>query len=205
MLKQAKIISLKPIYTYIVKIAKKTDLHAALSDKREYAEICKNLAQQIDPCQGFYLWGKYNKKRLWTNIYLGKAGYGKTAYLRSRILEELIDERMCFWRKCYSEDELMDAGQRLHHDMWSKYAKGAKRAFLKAGSTHIVWVPTEHLNNKDILRVEADLIEAMNPVANIVRPAPPAMLQADTRNIFEQLRICIHEARNSKFEIKLAD
>ena len=70
---------------------------------------------------------------------------------------------MCFWRVKYSENDLKNAGQRLHPEMWSKYLYDVQRAFLKAGSTHITWVPTEHLSNdKDILRIEADLTETSN-------------------------------------------
>jgi hypothetical protein len=200
-----RMISLKPIYEFIQKFPAERNLLSALSDKKDYGRLCKHLVTPIEQCQGFYLWGRYNKRGLWTNKYLGKAGFGKTAHLRSRILKELTRERMCFWRVKYSENDLKNAGQRLHPEMWSKYLYDVQRAFLKAGSTHITWVPTEHLSNdKDILRIEADLIEAMNPKANLIRPAPPAHLQTDTRDIFEQMRICIHEGRNTKFVVKLA-
>ncbi len=197
---QLKIISLKPLYDFIHKIALEKDPMSALSNKREYSNLCRALVGPIDRCQGFYLWGRYDRKGLWINIYLGKAGHGKIAYLKSRKLEELIDKRMCFWLSCYPEDKLLETGKHLHGEMWSKYAKNAKRAFLKAGSTHIAWTPTEHLNNRDVLRVEADLIEAMNPIANLMRPAPPSSLQADTRNIFEQFGTGV--LRRARHQIK---
>ena len=56
-----------------------------------------------------------------------------------------------------------------------------------------------------ILWVEADLIEAIHPIANIMRPARPSILQADTRNIFEQFRTSIHLAHGSRHAVKLAD
>ena len=190
---QIKIISLKPLYDFIKQIPESTTLLSVLRDKEDYGILCREIAKPVDQCQGFYLWGKYNRRGLWTNIYLGKAGFGKTAHLGNRILKELLSERMGLWRLMYSEKELLDAGQNLHQKMWGRYLKNAQRAFLKAGSTHIAWVPTKHLNNKEVLRVEADLIEAMNPVANMMRPAPPANLQADTRDIFEKMRFNIHE------------
>jgi hypothetical protein len=202
MTEPVKIIALKPLYYFIHRASLEKDLLSALSDKREYVEICKDLVDPIDQCQGFYLWGRYDKKGLWTNIYLGKAGFGKTAYLRSRIFKELTAERMSFWITRYPEKELLDAVPHLHPKMWITYSKHTRRAFLKAGTTHIAWVPTAHLSNEDVLRVEADLIEAMNPKANQVRPAPPPYLQADTRNIFEQFRTSIHEGRSERYELK---
>jgi hypothetical protein len=196
---QKRMILLKTLYLYIRGIPKEKELLSVLSDKKEYVSKCKNLIGSIDRCKGFYLWGTYDKRGLWTNMYLGKASSGKIANLRSRILEELIDERMCFLKIRYSEKELKEAGRELHGEMWRKYEKHANRAFLKYGSTHIAWVSTGHLSNNVMLLVEADLIEAMNPKANLIRPKPPAYLQPDTRDIFEQFRASIHEGRNTKY------
>lgn len=197
----SKLLLLKPVYDFIQNLALDEDPLSALSDKKEYTRLCRALVRPVDRCQGFYLWGCYDRKGLWTNIYLGKAGTGRTTCLRSRMLDEIIKERMCFWLSRYSEKKLLETGIQLHRDKWSQYSKNARRAFLKVGSTHIIWIPTEHLNDIDILRVEADLIEAMNPRANLVRPAPPSSLQADTRNIFEQFRFQIHEGRNTAFQV----
>ena len=75
--------------------------------------------------------------------------------------------------------------------------------FEKVGATHIIWVPAPQIADDDIRRVEADLIEALNPTANQVRPAPPKKLQDDTTRIFEAFRRSIHEARRSKFFIEV--
>ncbi len=182
-----------------------TALAGNSTNGRHYARLCSDLVQLIDECQGFYLWGRYDKQKLWTNIYLGKAGFGRTAHLKNRILEELKDERVCLLRVAYSRDKLLEIRSRQHPGMWHSYEKHFKRALLKAGTTHITWVPTGHLSNDDVERIEADLIEAMNPTANIRRPAPPATLQEDTRDIFQRFRSCIHEGRSSKFEVKLVE
>jgi hypothetical protein len=39
-----------------------------------------------------------------------------------RILEKLIDERMCFWIMLYSKGQLFDAAKRLHGEMWDNYS-----------------------------------------------------------------------------------
>lgn len=195
-------ISLESLYNF-VREKSHSDLLFVLTEKKEYAALCKDLVRPIERCQGFYLWGRYNKRGMWTNIYLGKAGLGKTANLRNRIFKELIGERLCFWRGAYSEEKLNETGQLLHREMWKKYSKNADRAFLKASCTHIAWVSIQHLDNSDVIRVEADLIEAMNPRANLMRPKPPDHLQSNTRGVFELLRACIHAARGTRFSIRL--
>ena len=56
---------------------------------RYYANECRKLTDIIAEARGVYLWGRYDKKGLWRNIYLGFAGEGKTACLRARFNEEL--------------------------------------------------------------------------------------------------------------------
>ena len=58
---------------------------------------------------------------------------------------------------------------------------------MKEGATHIVWVPAPHLANQDIKPVEAGLIEALNPRANIHHPIPPSSVQKEeVTRVFEQ-------------------
>jgi hypothetical protein len=159
------------------------------------------VTKPIDECQGFYLSGSYDKKGLWRNIYLEMAGFKKDKKnLRKRICEELKDERGCLWRHVRTEAEAMAIRERIHE---GKYGSTWLRAFRKSGATHIIWVPAPQIADDDIRRVEADLIEALNPTANQVRPAPPKKLQDDTTRIFEAFRRSIHEARRSKFFIEV--
>ena len=73
----------------------------------------------------------------------------------------------------------------------------------KAGSTHIVWVAFTGLDNNIVKEVESDLIEALNPIANTMRPAPPHTLQKVSRKVFGCLRSAIHENREEKYALKL--
>jgi hypothetical protein len=69
---------------------------------KEYSCRCKLIAQQVDEVAGFYVWGRYDRKRFWHSIYLGKAGFKEDKKnLRKRILEELKDERAFVWRYIY--------------------------------------------------------------------------------------------------------
>jgi hypothetical protein len=75
---------------------------------REYSHLCKVITEDVDEVAGFYVWGRYDRKRYWHSIYLGKAGYKKDKKnLRKRILEELKDERAFVWRYIYDQTEVL--------------------------------------------------------------------------------------------------
>jgi heme-degrading monooxygenase HmoA len=157
-------------------------------ESKHYRDLCDDIIRNVPDGQGFYLWGYY-QKRLWRNVYIGKAGKGNKANLRTRILEELKDERAALWCEFQSEEAL----KRWEHE---RYRKQIERALRKRGSTHVVWVSTPALSNADVMRVESDLIEALNPKANTQRPAPPTrVLLRDTVRVFKALRSSIHRDR----------
>lgn len=165
---------------------------------RPYSTLCKQLTEKIPDSQGFYLWGKFERSGLWRNIYLGKAGFSKAAGLRKRILEELKDERCSIWADVFSKSQLLQLVPEVHANpsQWRKIRRQWERSLNKAGTTHIVWVKTPQLSNSDVKRIEADLIEALNPQANMRRPAPPSrVLQKDTAGIFRRFRTEIHRHR----------
>ncbi len=145
---------------------------------------------------GFYLWGCYDRKKYWHSIYLGKAGFGKTAHLRARISAELRDERWFIWRHVLSEEGILKMSDQIFS---GRYHKECERAMRKAGATHIIWVPAPRIENEEITRVEADLIEALNPKANIIRPTPPHNVQEEATQIFGAFRRTIHAARKTAF------
>jgi len=192
------IITLGPLYDVIRKSADRRllpKLDGKNAPGRLYTRTCTEIADCIPDTQGFYLWGTFEQNKLWRNIYLGKAGAGRNARLRKRILEELKDERAFAFRAFFSPSALEDIRTEIHGD---KYRREWKRSVRKEGTTYIVWVSTPHIENeKDVLRIEADLIESMNPSANLERHAPPQSLQSDTREIFGLFRIRIHEQRKT--------
>jgi hypothetical protein len=198
---EAGIVSLQPLYVFVREHAAPAALNGRSAVGRQYFELAKALAEGIAPTQGFYLWGSYDAKGLWHNVYLGKAGFGKTAHLRARILEELKDERCCLWQVALTKEELMAAGARHYAPMWHQYEYHWKRAFRKAGTTHIVWVGDSELSNAAVPNIESDLIETLNPTGNVSRPIPPVSLQTHTREIIGHFRQAIHEARERKYRV----
>ena len=74
---------------------------------KEYSRRCKAIAGNVDEVAASYVRGRYDRKRYWRSIYLGKAGYKEDKKnLRKRILEELKDERAFVWRYIYDETEV---------------------------------------------------------------------------------------------------
>jgi hypothetical protein len=198
-----RFITLRKLYDFIAKHGNNAE--ALRLEKttlgKEYCKICDDLVEPIDEERGFYLWGAYDRKGYWKNIYLGKAGYGDGSSLKKRIREELKDERCGLWRSVYGEEELLTIGAKIHPATWPKYKSAWKRAMRKAGTTHIIWVPAPRLTNDHVKMIEPDLIEALNPTANHQRPAPPKSLQKETTQIFSQFRATVHGARESKYRI----
>jgi hypothetical protein len=161
---------------------------------REYSALCGEVTRHIQDAQGFYLWGVFDSRRYWHSIYLGKAGFGSTKSLKKRICEELKDERAFLWRAFYREGRLLQIRDRIHpHGKYSWH-----RAMKKRGSTHVLWVSAPSFSSRSIEPIEADLIEALNPRANIRRPTPPHNVQREASKIFEKFRSLIHVSRSSK-------
>lgn len=196
------VISLKRLYEFVERYKQneeavrleRTDLG------NQYSRICETLTDAVDEAQGFYLWGKYDKKKYWRSIYLGKAGYGDKKSLKKRIREELSDERCCIWRSAFTVDQLHAIRERIHN---GRYEKNWNRAMLKAGTTHIVWSSAPGIDSANITRVEADLIEALYPSANLMRPIPASTVQQEATDIFQSFRRTIHEARRDAFPVSL--
>lgn len=165
---------------------------------RQYSKIVDGIVSTIPDTEGFYLWGAYSEKGLWQNIYLGMAGYGAMKSLKKRIREELKDERCAIWRVVYTYDNLMAIRDRIHD---GKYAASWKRAMRKSGTTHVAWVSAPNTPNENVRNVESDLIEALNPGANLNRPASPDHLQENAARIFAAFRKAIHLGRQQRFPI----
>jgi hypothetical protein len=195
------IVSLHPLYDYVKSNPDPKVLDIRSPVRRRYRSLAASICEQIQPVQGFYLWGRYEPNRLWRNIYLGKAGFGKTAHLRARILEELRDESACIWCSTFSEETLRKAGERNHPRMWHKYQFHMTLALKKVGATHIVWVAVPGLSNPDVRNIESDLIETFNPLANVSRPVPPVTLQERTKEIIGEFRSLIHGHRDTMYAI----
>ncbi len=171
---------------------------------RHFGSEVVSLCSQIAAEQGFYAWGQFDANGLWRTAYVGKAGFGKVNMLRERICKELKTERIVFWGSGQSKRALglYGAGGTATTDAIKDSQKRAlqvenhfERALRKEGATHIVWVATPHLSNDDVNLVEPDLIETLNPAANIQRSAPTSGLQDMTVTVIREMKKQIHEMR----------
>jgi len=198
---QSGFLSLRPLYDLVGSDIDYNGLDRTSPARRRYGLKAAGLCEEIAPLQGFHLWGRYEANGLWLNIYLGKAGFGKTAHLRARILEELKDERACIWRAFVSEETLTEACKRNHPTMWHEYQFHMARALKKTGATHIAWVADPDLENSAVQNVESDLIETFNPRANASRPVPPVTLQGHTKKIIAEFRSLIYAHRKERLSV----
>jgi hypothetical protein len=98
---------------------------------KEYSRRCGRIVDAVPELPGFYIWGRYDSRRYWRSIYLGKAGYGPKKNknnLRVRILEELKDERGFVWCHVYEQEEVRKICHRISDGKYSW-----KRALFKMG------------------------------------------------------------------------
>src|ERR1700690_4650184 len=132
---QQGVISLRPIYAFVGKHRKQCDEHGVPfayhmrgSDLGgAYCSKCDHVLSEpheVPKQRGFYLWGFYNKKKFWVNVYLGKADLRKTAHLRDRLYKELTAERAFAWREFYEKEKVVG------FDL--EYPTEVKRALRKA-------------------------------------------------------------------------
>ncbi|WP_430220009.1 hypothetical protein [Paenalcaligenes sp. Me131] len=172
---------------------------------RKYGKKVKEITASLPSDAGFYLWGFYTSVGLWRSVYLGKAGYGVSTSLRSRIDEELRDERpfaWCehqmntdhIWQKWKNPDNIPG------HEPSPKARQHFDRSIRKAGSTHVIAVslPVSEIDNKSISSIEADLIETLNPIANVQRPRPHSSLQDKTIEVIRVFKDSIHSHRPAR-------
>lgn len=195
-------LSLQPLYEFLELEHDQAGLHGRSQEGRRYGAVVTRICRTIAATQGFYLWGRYERNGLWRNVYLGKAGFGRTAHLRARIQEELKDERACIWCAFVSVRTMEAVGERNYPRKWHQYKKDMHRALKKKGTTHIVWVADPHLDNSQVQNIESDLIETLSPSANMSRPVPPVILQEHTKTIIGELRALIHAHRPEHFFIR---
>lgn len=188
-------VNLTPLYKLVRDKADINHLNGRTLVARQFSKLANVLATDVALEAGFYLWGYYEKNGLWRNIYLGKAGFGKTSNLRARIFEELRDERVAVLISFFTKEQIWQEGARVYAKMWHSYQTHAERALRKSGCTHIFWVSLPELSDLEVRNVEADLIEILNPSANISRPPPPDHLQHHTRDVLAALRVNIHTSR----------
>lgn len=198
-------VSLRDLYTHLDENPHRDHLDCRSPIARAYSQVAQRAIATVSPERGFYLWGYYESRGLWRNLYLGKAGFGKTTNLRARILEELRDERMALLRTLFTKEAIWAASSRIYATMWHKYSMHGERAIRKAGATHIVWVSAPEITDAEVREIESDLIKTLNPSANVSRSVPPSRLQARTKEVLACLRETIHEHRSDRFKVILRD
>lgn len=202
------IIELNNLYAFAEADRGGNGLHANSKTGRKFGKECSDLVHKVSEHGGFYIWGMYDSNCSWKNIYIGKAGFKKSTSLKARILEELKDERQFFWRTVLSENSLLEKCEEYYPEMKKVYINHWQRSLQKFNSTHVIWVAidkenTSHVENL-ILQIESDLIETMNPTANIKRPKPIDTFIPNTIEVVNYIKQHIRDNRPIKPYIPIA-
>lgn len=198
------IISLKPLYDFVNdKDEEGRGLRTDTSQGKEYMDIARELIQKSDipEVNGIYLFGKYDGSKIWKNIYLGESEAGKRQSLKIRIEDHLRRSKMIFWRTVMTKEQVLKELQTFRN---GKYENNHKIDIRKTGSTHIVWAALPD-TEVDIMEVERDLIEIMNPPANIQEYKPKGVAQDFTLKVVSSIRSTIHRNRDHQYQIDIMD
>lgn len=210
------VVSLKPLYDFVREFEEQNHYDAAKPDTiaayrierasgegEKYRKRCSGVLEGVPDKRGFYLWGFYNSRKFWVNVYFGKSDEGKTAHLKERLYKELTAERAAIWREVNPDNaQVLAIGEKVHPKMWHKYEPHWKRALGKAGSTHIFWVAPPDLSPRSVDPIENDLIEALNPTGNRQRRTPSPTLQDRAGEILNKFRQMVHANRESQFPLE---
>jgi hypothetical protein len=192
------IINLAPLYEYLKKEKYSKEILNGKSEiGRGYSKEATILCESIATKPGIYLWGYYDKKKFWTNQYVGQASGKTNGTLKERLLKELKVERLFLWGNREDYDDVHKFACN-HYSNQTKVKMHFDRACLKKGSTFILWYALDQVLKKKILdQLEADLIETLNPVGNKMRPTPNLGMHdiADTAKIIASFRDLIHSSR----------
>ncbi|MFA6455294.1 MAG: PD-(D/E)XK nuclease family protein [Bacteroidota bacterium] len=175
------VLNFAPLFSYIKK-------HKEIPHKKEpefapYMKLYKELVADIANMPGWYIWVNAESKKN-KIVYIGQSYVGKSAPLRSRIQEEMLDEYVALWGTVHDP---VKAERTLDEKYKYKYTKEIARSAKKVGATHIVWCGMEGLTANQLDTIEYNLIEKWSPVANHKRLKYPESYPELLSNVEETL------------------
>jgi hypothetical protein len=178
---------LRRIHEYILSIPDPPGNRASpldIANRRQYRNLCNQLAATIPEIGGWYVWIGLDEGNLKV-IYIGQSRSGKNASLRKRISEELADELIALWATVHGEQHIV---QELNSKYQGRYETQIMRSVRKQGATHIAWVGQEGVTQEQLNDVENALIERLNPPANRKRRASQHLFDDLASNAVELLK-----------------
>lgn len=137
------------------------------SSGKQYSALVKQTARGISERQGLYLWGYYTADGDWLSTYVGMTTKKKTSCLRERIRKELQAERWFLWHLHYDAERIDELRQAVHP---GRYRSQIAAHILKVHSTHVFWMPVPTEEGDLLSELEATVIRALQPTANLKRP-----------------------------------
>ena len=129
---KSNIIDLQPLYDFAWNDRAGEALLLTSEEGRQFSKTVDKCLAGVSEQQGFYMWGHYDLAERWVNLYIGKAGPGKTAHLKNRIMKELKADRCIFWEPILPERLLMEHCRRSYPKNGESYALLWERALKRA-------------------------------------------------------------------------
>jgi hypothetical protein len=183
-------------HTGVIDIRSLLQLARARLNPRLYASAIKNsglsesylrrwrLATTSLPVdRGIYLWGRYDKRDRWTNVYVGSAE-SLSARIRDRL--RLVRFHIADPKRSDNDDRpgIKGPGEPTRNQL-SQMSQ----------CNRIFWVATPELARTHRRDVENDVIEILNPTANRLRQSPLPYAQDASSRIVKALHAEIHRSR----------
>lgn len=100
------LISLKNLYDFVYEEDKQgltgKGLDNGTDESKEYMKRVRELVADVEETRGVYLFGSYDFKGRWKNIYVGM-----TSNLKTRLYDQLNWARLIIWRTVLKEDQIL--------------------------------------------------------------------------------------------------
>jgi len=188
------VISLKPLYDFIIKEFPNSDLMGKnpWPNKSPVNTSYKAAISRLEGwpvslhTRGIYLWGYYDEMGIWHTIYLGKAaGTRGNIGIEGRIKKELDAERAFIFVQIYSRNQILRYQPSAYSNTWKKYLPNYRRAFRKRGTTFIFWHEVNSPSGLRLTDIENALIQLLMPRAN--RAGTSSNIKSTASNVAEAL------------------
>jgi hypothetical protein len=163
------------------------EIGGTYADRKKFNSIIDTLVFRAPTSPGWYLWGRFFDCG-WRSIYIGKAGNrvrGIYADLRTRIREELKDEKAFIWVSVFGFESIARQWRNLPAANAQAYPNGnMKRHVLKLNTHYIVWNKgADDITEEEIRLQEKQLIRHYCPTANRNPSTQQVRAQADPLSV----------------------
>jgi hypothetical protein len=175
--------SLQPLFDYVKtvpRLPKRDKLDWSIYGQYQQAGIA--LIKNVPNLPGWYLWARPKGAR--PEVYVGKSEEG----LNNRFIDRFNQEYTIFWEAVWGEHPFIEDAYEMFPQ--PRYRKDIDNYRGKSISTDILWVAKDVLEPGEGEQVERQLIQNLNPSANLMRPKPDGRFPqtaVEVANLFRRM------------------